>query len=188
METHRITRKSDVYFFGVVLLEVLSGKRAMDPKVCEEHWDLAGWAEECIWRNEVERIIDPYLKHEILPNSLKGYVQIAEKYLRNRSNKLPTMAEVVASLEHVLALQERIDSLLEHVLFAEDFMNIGWSPEDNQEDPDDSTDGSGERLSMMLGYLLIQNHTYDPREPYRSEPYRSKDSHDFLKGSLESAQ
>ncbi|KAM0065453.1 putative protein kinase RLK-Pelle-CrRLK1L-1 family [Helianthus debilis subsp. tardiflorus] len=32
----KLTRKSDVYAFGVVLLEVLSGKRAVDPTLDEE--------------------------------------------------------------------------------------------------------------------------------------------------------
>ncbi|MFS7989743.1 putative protein kinase RLK-Pelle-CrRLK1L-1 family transcription factor C2H2 family [Helianthus anomalus] len=37
----KLTRKSDVYAFGVVLLEVLPGKRAVDPTLDEEQWSLA---------------------------------------------------------------------------------------------------------------------------------------------------
>lgn len=126
--THRLTRKSDVYSLGVVLLEVLPGRRAVDLKLCEEQWGLAGWAQECIKKAELDQIIDQSLKWQILPNSLTAFVQIADQCLHYRSKKRPTMAEVVASLESALALQERRDSSM----LEEDFINVGGTF-DNQE-------------------------------------------------------
>ncbi|KAJ0896815.1 putative protein kinase RLK-Pelle-CrRLK1L-1 family [Helianthus annuus] len=60
--THRLTRKSDVYAFGVVLLEVLCGRPALDFSLDEEQHSLAGWAKHCIKRGNLSRIVDPSLR------------------------------------------------------------------------------------------------------------------------------
>ncbi|GJT33907.1 kinase RLK-Pelle-CrRLK1L-1 family protein [Tanacetum coccineum] len=82
--TGRLTRKSDVYAFGVVLFEVLSGKQAVDRSIDEEHRGLATWAQDSI----KEGVNHPRLR--------------------------PTMSQVVVVLESILALQEKTNSSLHH--------------------------------------------------------------------------
>ena len=108
--THRLTRKSDVYAFGVVLLEVLCGRRAVDSKLNLEQRSLAGWAQNCIKEGLVDQIVDPCLRGQILPDSTKVFVQIVGQCLRSHPKERPTMAEVVAALESTLALQLKTDS------------------------------------------------------------------------------
>ncbi|KAK2984929.1 hypothetical protein RJ640_005670 [Escallonia rubra] len=110
--TGQLTRKSDVYAFGVVLFEVLCGRPAVDTRLDdEEQWGLARWAKHCIKGGKVGQIIDPSLQGKILSDCLMVFVQIAEQCLCNRPKKRPTMAEVVAKLEYALALQERTYSV-----------------------------------------------------------------------------
>ncbi|KAM7466741.1 hypothetical protein LguiB_014303 [Lonicera macranthoides] len=97
--------KSDVYSFGVVLFEVLCGRRAVDFTLDEEQWSLARWAQCCIEKGTLHRTINPNLWLEILPESLKEFVRIANQCLCYRPKKRPTMTQVVNSLELALALQ-----------------------------------------------------------------------------------
>nr|GEV47581.1 serine/threonine/dual specificity protein kinase, catalytic domain-containing protein [Tanacetum cinerariifolium] len=46
--THRLTRKSDVYAFGVVFLEVLCGRSTLDFTLDVQQHRLDGWAKHCI--------------------------------------------------------------------------------------------------------------------------------------------
>ncbi|KAK2996046.1 hypothetical protein RJ640_029594 [Escallonia rubra] len=135
--TRRLTTKSDVYAFGVVLLEALCGRPAVDLRLLdEEQWGLAGWAQKCIREDTVDQIIDPTLNRgQILPNSWKAFVQIAEQCLHNRPKQRPKMAEVVVWLEFALALQENANSSKREG----ETINTGGAY-DNQENADSSTE------------------------------------------------
>ncbi|KAM7493471.1 hypothetical protein LguiB_028080 [Lonicera macranthoides] len=144
--THKLTKKSDVYSFGVVLFEVLSGRQVVDLTRPEEQWGLIFWAQHCIKEEEINKIVDPRLSCQILPNSLASFVKIANHCLHYRSKKRPTMAEVVASLECALALQERTDSSV----FDRDLLSMGgdFGNQDvvdcSSEQPEVIHSGSGE--------------------------------------------
>ncbi|KAL8235222.1 hypothetical protein R6Q59_021322 [Mikania micrantha] len=111
-QTGRLTRKSDVYAFGVVLFEVLCGKQAVDRSVDEEHWGLATWAQDSIKEGRLKQIVDPDLREIISPKCLKEFALLASRCLHSRPRQRPTMAEVVMGLESILALQEKPDSTL----------------------------------------------------------------------------
>ncbi|KAI8534168.1 hypothetical protein RHMOL_Rhmol10G0068100 [Rhododendron molle] len=119
--TRRLTRKSDVYAFGVVLLEVLCGRPAVDMRLEEERHSLALWAQHCVREGIIHQIIDPHLKTQISPHCLKLFVEIAMKCLHSYSKDRPTMDDVVGSLELALAAQESSSSCTEGAI------NIGGS-------------------------------------------------------------
>ncbi|GJZ04216.1 serine-threonine/tyrosine-protein kinase catalytic domain-containing protein [Tanacetum coccineum] len=105
--TGRLTRKSDVYAFGVVLFEVLCRKRAVDNTLDEEQWGLASWAQDCIKEGMLKEIIDTSIIEEISSKCLREFAQLADRCLHSHPKKRPTMAEVVVGLDYVLALQEK---------------------------------------------------------------------------------
>ncbi|KAJ0523353.1 putative protein kinase RLK-Pelle-CrRLK1L-1 family [Helianthus annuus] len=104
-QTGRLTRKSDVYAFGVVLFEVLCRKQAVDRSIDEEQWGLATWAQDSIKEGRLKQIVDSNLRERISPKCLKEFALLANRCLHNRPKLRPTMAEVVVSLESILALQ-----------------------------------------------------------------------------------
>ncbi|KAF7132428.1 hypothetical protein RHSIM_Rhsim09G0061300 [Rhododendron simsii] len=105
--TQRLTTKSDVYAFGVVMLEVLCGRPAVDTRLEEEQISLVFWVKQCIQEGSLYHIIDPSLRSQISPDSLKCFVELTSNCLHDRPPRRPTMAEVATSLENALALQRR---------------------------------------------------------------------------------
>ncbi|KAJ0766315.1 putative protein kinase RLK-Pelle-RLCK-VIIa-2 family [Helianthus annuus] len=108
--TGRLTRKSDVFAFGVVLFELLCGRAALDNNLDEEECSLAKWAHESIEEGKVYEIIDLNIKSQISPKCLKVFVQIADRCLSSESKKRPTMAEIVVALELSLTLQNKFNA------------------------------------------------------------------------------
>ncbi|KAM0044892.1 putative protein kinase RLK-Pelle-CrRLK1L-1 family [Helianthus debilis subsp. tardiflorus] len=108
--TGRLTRKSDVFAFGVVLFELLCGRVALDNRLDEDESSLVKWARESIKKGKVQKIIDLKIKSQISPKCLKEFVQIAYRCLSSESENRPKMAEIVVALELSLTLQNKFDS------------------------------------------------------------------------------
>ncbi|PWA78823.1 protein kinase-like domain, Concanavalin A-like lectin/glucanase domain protein [Artemisia annua] len=111
-QTGRLTRKSDVYAFGVVLFEVLCGKRAVDSTLDEEHMGFASWAQDSIKMGRLKQIVDCNMRGTISSKCLRNFGQLANRCLHSDPKQRPTMAQVVVSLESILALQETVYSAL----------------------------------------------------------------------------
>ncbi|XP_047314765.1 receptor-like protein kinase FERONIA [Impatiens glandulifera] len=104
--TRWLTKKSDVYAFGVVLWEVLCGRPALNTRIKEQR-NLAQWAQRCFKEGKVEDIVDPTLKSQISPACLKMFVAVANVCSHSVPTERPSMADVVASLERAADLQRR---------------------------------------------------------------------------------
>ncbi|KAF7143778.1 hypothetical protein RHSIM_Rhsim05G0035700 [Rhododendron simsii] len=105
--TGRLTKKSVVYGFGVVLLEVLCGRPAIDSRLDEKQISLVNWAKMMIKKGKLDRIIDPSLNGDPTPDSLKYFAKLANKCLHIQPKERPTMPEVVKSLQIALVSHER---------------------------------------------------------------------------------
>ncbi|KAI8534151.1 hypothetical protein RHMOL_Rhmol10G0066800 [Rhododendron molle] len=105
--TRRLTKKSDVYAFGVVLLEVLCGRPPVDLRLEEEQHSLSRWAQQCIKEEKLDQLVDQSVRDQISPECLKVFTEVANKCLHEYPSGRPTMSDVVASLEWMLASQEQ---------------------------------------------------------------------------------
>ncbi|KAL7181796.1 hypothetical protein ACSBR1_040657 [Camellia fascicularis] len=75
----KFTIKSNVYSFGVILLELLCGRKPMIYSRDEDQVNLVRWFKTNIEMGTVDQIIDPYLTDKIAPECLKEYVKNAGK-------------------------------------------------------------------------------------------------------------
>jgi serine/threonine protein kinase len=101
-----LTNKSDVYSFGVVLLEVLCARPVIDPTLPREMVNLAEWATQRLKNGELDSIVDQRIAGSIRPESLKKFVDTAEKCLAEYGVERPAIGDVLWCLEFALQLQE----------------------------------------------------------------------------------
>ncbi|XP_031742487.1 probable receptor-like protein kinase At2g23200 [Cucumis sativus] len=112
--TRQLTQKSDVYSFGVVLLEVLCARLALNPTLPNEQINLAEWGLKCKKMELLEEIIDPKLKGQIDPNSLRKFSETIEKCLQDDGENRPAMGDVVWDLEYALQLEQNVHHRMPH--------------------------------------------------------------------------
>lgn len=100
--TGHLTLKADVYSFGVVLLEILSGSDAVRKHSNGGMGTLAQWAEPFLSNAlELHRVTDRSLRNYFPMEAAFELAQLILSCLCLNPKQRPTMAEVVAALEHI---------------------------------------------------------------------------------------
>ncbi|OMP05891.1 hypothetical protein COLO4_08477 [Corchorus olitorius] len=105
-----LTERCDVYSFGVLLFEVLCGRRVVDKTLPNNQQSILEWASELGREGTVYNVVDPYLKGKIAPECFNKYLEIARDCVHYEGNERPAMGEVELSLELALELQQKADS------------------------------------------------------------------------------
>ncbi|CAN6246625.1 unnamed protein product [Urochloa humidicola] len=94
--------KSDVYGFGVVLVEILTGLRALDTDRPAAQHNLVDWAKPFLAdRKKLPRLIDPRLEGQYPSRAAQRAAQLALRCLAADHKNRPSMREVVAVLEEI---------------------------------------------------------------------------------------
>ncbi|XP_042983322.1 probable serine/threonine-protein kinase PBL2 [Carya illinoinensis] len=95
-----LTLKTDIYSFGVVLLEIISGYGAIENHSDGTVGDLVEWAKPYL-RNK-QCIIDKRLGNNFPREGAQKYAKIILRCLNFDPKGRPTMSEVVADLERLV--------------------------------------------------------------------------------------
>ncbi|XP_021286467.1 LRR receptor-like serine/threonine-protein kinase FEI 1 [Herrania umbratica] len=98
MASGRATEKTDVYSFGVLVLEVLSGKRPTDASFIEKGLNIVGWLNFLITENRQREIVDPNCDG-VQVESLDALLSVAIQCVSSSPEDRPTMHRVVQLLE-----------------------------------------------------------------------------------------
>ncbi|WJX36510.1 hypothetical protein P8452_24378 [Trifolium repens] len=101
-QSFRCTAKGDVYSYGVILLELLSGKRPIDSSEFGDDNNLVGWSKKLYRERRIIEILDPDL---VMLTSSEGelfqYLRIAFECLEERPYRRPTMIQVMAMFKEL---------------------------------------------------------------------------------------
>ncbi|KAM7516023.1 hypothetical protein LguiA_005606 [Lonicera macranthoides] len=98
--------KSDVYGFGVVLLEMLTGLRALDMKRPSEKHNLVEWAKPLLsQRKKLKTIMDTRIEGQYSSQAALQATHLTLKCLESEPKKRPGMNEVVDVLEKIEAIR-----------------------------------------------------------------------------------
>jgi hypothetical protein len=98
MHSGRATEKADVYGFGVLLLELLSGKRPTDSAFIEKGLNIVGWLNILVKENRPRDIVDPYCEG-VQMESFEALLHVAIQCVSANPEHRPTMHRVVQVLE-----------------------------------------------------------------------------------------
>ncbi|KAH9530403.1 hypothetical protein CY35_U001000 [Sphagnum magellanicum] len=95
----QLSNKADVYSFGILLLETISGTKNRDPNQPEDEIYLPIWAWKLHSKNSLMDLIDPRLQcNNIELFEVKRVLEIAILCVQTSAEKRPTMFRVVAML------------------------------------------------------------------------------------------
>ncbi|KAF3447897.1 hypothetical protein FNV43_RR08604 [Rhamnella rubrinervis] len=98
MQSGRATEKTDVYSFGVLVLEVMSGKRPTDASFIEKGLNIVGWLNFLVTENRQREIVDPQCEG-VQSESLDALLSVAIQCVSSSPEERPTMHRVVQLFE-----------------------------------------------------------------------------------------
>ncbi|XP_019154648.1 PREDICTED: probable LRR receptor-like protein kinase At1g51890 [Ipomoea nil] len=103
-ESHRLTEKSDVYNFGIVILELISGRPVI--VVNDEKPHILQWVSVFLETGDIKKIIDPRLNEEFEVNCVWKALELAMACASPIPIRRPNMDYVVMELKECLATEK----------------------------------------------------------------------------------
>ncbi|KAI3682419.1 hypothetical protein L1987_82391 [Smallanthus sonchifolius] len=100
--TGQLTFKSDIYSFGVMLLELITGRKAIDNTRSAAEQNLVAWARPLFKdRRKFPQMADPVLEGEYPVRGLYQSLAIAAMCVQEQPNMRPLIADVVTALNYL---------------------------------------------------------------------------------------
>ncbi|CAF2116272.1 hypothetical protein Bca52824_079441 [Brassica carinata] len=97
--TGQLTFKSDIYSFGVVLLELITGRKAIDTTKPRKDQNLVGWARPLFKdRRNFPKMVDPQLQGQYPGRGLYQALAISAMCVQEQPSMRPVVSDVVSAL------------------------------------------------------------------------------------------
>jgi serine/threonine protein kinase len=101
-DIRRVSQKADVYSFGVLLLELLTGKAPTHAVVNEEGLDLPRWVQSVVREEWTAEVFDQeLLRYQSVEEEMMQLLQLAIDCSAQHPDRRPTMAEVAARIDDI---------------------------------------------------------------------------------------
>ncbi|KAK4377433.1 hypothetical protein RND71_003729 [Anisodus tanguticus] len=106
LERGLITPKSNVWSFGIVLLELLTGRKNLDGRYSKEERNLVKWSWPFLADDgRLSLIMDPQLKGRFPAKAARTVADIAQRCLQKDPSERPTMRTIVDQLKTVQVMK-----------------------------------------------------------------------------------
>ncbi|XP_076911372.1 proline-rich receptor-like protein kinase PERK1 [Bidens hawaiensis] len=112
----KLTDKSDVFSYGVMLLELITGRRPVDSAQTFMDDSLVDWARPLLRRamddGNFDSIADPRLQKQYNHDEMARIVSCAAACVRHSARRRPRMSQVVRALEGDVSLSDLNEGIL----------------------------------------------------------------------------
>eukprot|EP00246_Nothoceros_aenigmaticus_P015265 TRINITY_DN6261_c0_g1_i1.p1 TRINITY_DN6261_c0_g1~~TRINITY_DN6261_c0_g1_i1.p1 ORF type:complete len:373 (-),score=45.97 TRINITY_DN6261_c0_g1_i1:176-1294(-) len=95
----KVSESCDVYSFGILLLELISGKKPIEKLGPGTKRTIVEWASPLVSQGKLDELVDPKLNGKFLEDELSRVVQVATMCAQNTPENRPTMLQVVDLLK-----------------------------------------------------------------------------------------
>lgn len=105
--THKLNEKSDVYGFGIVILELITGLPAIIKDT--ENIHIVTWVNSILAKGDIRKIVDPRLEGNFNINSAWKILETAMACVPLNSIQRLSMSDVLMDLKECLAINMEAD-------------------------------------------------------------------------------
>nr|GMC91329.1 probable serine/threonine-protein kinase PBL19 [Ipomoea batatas]GMD62148.1 probable serine/threonine-protein kinase PBL19 [Ipomoea batatas] len=133
IETGHLTAKSDVWSFGVVLYEILTGRRSIERSRPSSEQKLLSWIKHYPAESrKFSTIMDPRLENQYSESAARRIAKLADSCLSKSPKARPKMSQVVETLQQIIqSCSENSPSFERFQSAAEDSADDDQEPEQN---------------------------------------------------------
>ncbi|KNA12348.1 hypothetical protein SOVF_126780 [Spinacia oleracea] len=97
--TGMLNERSDVYSFGILLMEIISGRNPVDYSRPVGEVNLVDWLKQMVSKRNAEGVLDPKLPEKPSSRALKRVLLVALRCVDPNAQKRPKMGHIVHMLE-----------------------------------------------------------------------------------------
>ncbi|XP_054788445.1 G-type lectin S-receptor-like serine/threonine-protein kinase SD2-5 [Prosopis cineraria] len=101
-----ISEKSDVYSYGMVLLEIIGGRKNYDPNETSENFHFPSFAFKMMEEGKLRDIVDSKLEIDENDERLHNAIKVSFWCMQEDMSRRPSMAKVVQMLEGLCVVPE----------------------------------------------------------------------------------
>ncbi|KAL1816192.1 hypothetical protein ACET3Z_018766 [Daucus carota] len=173
----KVSESCDVYSFGILLLEIFTGRKPIEKLPGGVKRTITEWAEPLITKGKFKDIVDPKLRGNFDENQLKQCINAAALCVQSEPDNRPTMKEVAELLKGyqgkgggMATTKMRLNS----VKYKEELMALDDQTSDEDGGYDESRSAYG-----VFGAMEVQRMQDPYRRPYEQPSRPSPDQHRF---------
>ncbi|KAK4346147.1 hypothetical protein RND71_032486 [Anisodus tanguticus] len=111
-EFRRFSEKSDAYSFSIFLLELVSGREAMDLLSSDLNVNIVEWVENYQDSGNISAIIDQRLGNSFTTEGMEEFMQLTIRCVDPSSERRPTMSYVVMELDRILEKEMSLTTIM----------------------------------------------------------------------------
>lgn len=104
-QSGQITEKADVFSFGVVLLELVTGKKAVDINRAKGQQCLTEWVRPLLEQDAILELMDPHIKNNYSNHEVKRMLLAASLCIRRNPLTRPRMSQILRILEGDMVIE-----------------------------------------------------------------------------------